>query len=69
MPTKHNDRGGTTLAFTRAIDFKIFRMLVRNDQAAISADFRAGAEAQLEERRQQESMSTHFRSYVVLLDY
>jgi hypothetical protein len=47
----------------------LLRMLVRNDQAAISADFRAGAEAQLEETHRQESMSTDFRSYLVLLDY
>ena len=61
MDTKHNDRGLRLQ--------NLLRMLVRNEQAAISADFRAGAEAQSEERYQQESTSTHRRSYLVLLDY
>jgi hypothetical protein len=47
----------------------LLRMLVRNDQAAISADFHADVEAQRKERYQQESMSIHFRSYLVLLAY
>ena len=61
MDTEHNNR--------RVRFPNLLRMLVRNDRAATSADFRAGAEAQREERYRQESTSTHRRSYLVLLDY